>query len=137
MPDIDVTDVLLDGDVAGELFTLVRRQTSVNAANGQVVIVPTTIPDISAASIAPVGENSLLREEAFQTQMNAIEVITTYRLRGASKDQGSGLSYQPDLVLWQGTYYVVRVLNDWTRYGAGFVAAECIQIDYNDTPPAA
>lgn len=140
MPSIDLTDVVLDPAISLEPFKVVRR-VSVTNADGRVVVTPTVLPAVGqpaiTGAISPVGDNSLLREEAFQTQMNAIQIITTFRLRGASKD--AGVEYQPDLVQWPantGTYYLVRVVNDWTSFGAGFVHAECIQYDWTDKPPA-
>lgn len=131
MPDIDLAWLASDSMVAGEAFSVVRRRTWTDA-NGQVQTESVVIPGI-VGGISPVGENSLLREEAFQTQMNAILVITEYRLRGASLDPGTGEKYQPDLVFYKGSYYELRTLDDYTSFGAGFVAAECMQITYQDT----
>lgn len=140
MPSIDLSDVVLDPEISSEVFKVVRR-VSVTDANGRVVVTPTFLPAIGqpdiTGGVTPVGDNSLLREQAFQTQQNAIQIVTTFRLRAASKD--AGVEYQPDLVQWPpdtGTYYLVHTVNDWTSYGAGFIVAECIQFDWTDKPPA-
>lgn len=132
MPDIDVTDLMFDSDVAGEKLERVVRRGSATNANGQVVVTSQVITTGLVGAIYPVGDNSLMREEAFQSQMNAIEVVTTFRLRGASKDLDTGNEFQPDLVFYKGAYYAVRTLNDFSSYGAGFIQAECIQFDWVD-----
>lgn len=91
-------------------------------------------------SITPTGDNSLVREEAYEAQLESILVITPFRLRGPSKDN-QGNSFQPDIVLWNGNSFVVRTLKDWTSYGAGQVEAECISVDLvqlapGEAPPA-
>lgn len=131
MPDIDVSDLLLDGDIAGESFTVIRRQETVGN-NGVTAIAQTNLSAVG--SISPTGDNSLVRAEAFQTQANTIKVITNFRLRGPSKD-GAGNSFQPDIIQWNGNHFVVRVINEWTSYGAGFVEVECSSIDFIDLAP--
>lgn len=133
MPSIDVSDVLLGGDIAGEPFTVIRR-TSANNANGQAVITPAA-PVTMVGSVTPGSDNEMVVAEAFQAQKGTITVITTFRLRGVSKDPGTGVSYAADLVGWGGSFYIVSVLNDWTKYGGGFIEAHCIQYDWPDTPP--
>lgn len=135
MPDVDLAWVANDTAVAGEAFTIVRRRTWLDA-NGIVQKEAVTLPAPGAPAIvggiSPTGENSLVREEAFQTQSNAILVITDFPLRGASIDPGTNETYQPDLVFYKGSYYEVRTLDDYTSYGAGFIACECLQVTYRD-----
>lgn len=137
MPDIDVSDLLLDGDIAGESFVVVRRQETVGA-NGVAVLQTTTLPAAGqppiVGSIFPTGDNSLVRQEAFSQQQAAVTVVTPFRLRPASKD-ALGNSYQADLIYWSGTYYIVKSLKPWTSYGAGFVEAECVAFDLNVRAP--
>jgi len=142
MPDIDVSDLLFDSDIAGESFIVIRRQEIVGD-NGVSVLTATSLPLPGDApivgSITPTGDNSLVRQEAYQTQANTILVITPFRLRGPSKDSG-GASFQPDVVVWNGNHFVVKTLNEWTSFGAGFVEAECSSIDLielapGETPP--
>lgn len=131
MPDIDVSDLLLDADIAGQIFGVIRRQETVGA-NGVSTVAATNLTAVG--SITPTGDNSLLREEAFQTGAKTIKVITPFRLRGASKDAG-GNSFQPDIVVWNGDNFLVRIVNDWTPFGAGFIEAECSSFDFIDLAP--
>lgn len=129
MPDIDVSDLLDDPDIAGETFTVVRRQ-SVMQSNGVPTITSTYFPGCTG-SITPTGDNSLVRAEAYSTQSNTIRVITGFRLRAAGKD-GLGNVFDADIVLSdEGNAFVVSSLNEWNKFGAGFMEAECTQFDFN------
>lgn len=133
MPGIDVTDLLSDPDIAGETFTVIRRAEAINSY-GESVTTNTTLT--ASGSITPVGDNSLLREEAYQAQQKAIQVVTTFLLRGASQDpSGSGQLYQPDIVIWKGEQFLVKVVEDFSNYGAGFIRAECETQWYSDRAP--
>jgi hypothetical protein len=133
MPDIDVSDLCDDGDIAGETFTVVRRR-SVMQQNGTAALVTTYFPSCRG-SLTPTGDNSLVRAEAFTTQSNTMLVITTFRLRGAGKDS-FGNVFEPDIVLTdEGEAFVVSSLNEWTKFGGGFVEAECTSIDFNPMAP--
>jgi hypothetical protein len=131
MPLIDVTDVLSSLDIACQSFTVVRRTETVNQY-GESTLATVNIPVIGA--IQPLGENATLREEMYTTASNGITVWTQTPIFNAGRDSG-GVKYQPDLILWDGTYYLVRVLEPWSDYGAGFYKAECSQIDFEDSNP--
>jgi hypothetical protein len=130
--DVDVTDVLLDPAIAGERFTVLRRKETVNdlgVASWEWLTFPEVI-----GSVTPTGDQSLVREEAYQVSAKTMLVITEFRLRGPSKD-AAGANYQPDIVVWNGNYYLVRSVDDFSRYGAGFVQAECTSTDLIDQAP--
>ena len=131
MPEIDVSDVLLDPFIASTAFTVIRRQQTVGT-NGLPVITTTTFAAVGA--LTPSGDNSLVREEAYEQQANSISVITSFRLRGPAK-LADGTEYMPDVILWDGNHYIVRDLKDWTQFGAGMVEAECLSYDFVDLPP--
>ena len=131
MPEIDVTDVLMDTDIAGETFSVIRREEIVNLY-GISTPQSKTIPNVMG-SIQPVGQLSLMREEAYDAQAKTIKVFTTFRLRGVSK--AAGLDYKPDLIFWNGDYYEVQMLSDWSSFGGGIIEVECMSIDYVDDAP--
>jgi hypothetical protein len=131
---IDVSDILLDPDIAGQTFTVIRRREQINSSGQGVPAQPPEIITSVYGQITPVGENSLLREVAFQTQMQTIQVITQFRLRGATAEPSTGQQFQPDLISWRGNYYIVNTLNEFAQYGNGFIVAECIEVDYQDVP---
>ncbi len=131
MPALDVSEVLNDPDIAGDAFTVLRRTQTVNNY-GEGGVATQTLP--AFGSVQPTGDNSLVREEAYQVQANSITVYTTFPLRGPGKD-AQGNSYQPDVVVWQGNHYLVKVVNDWSSFGTGFVQADCQSIDPVDLAP--
>jgi len=130
--ELDVTDVLLDADVAGDTFTVLRRREVVSQ-NGVSTVQVNEVPDV-LGSVQPTGDNSLIREESLDAQAKTIKVITTFRLRGPSQTT-SEAEYKPDQIVWRGDTYEVKVLDDWTEYGGGMVEAECSQVTYVGTPP--
>lgn len=131
MPLIDVSDVLLSLDIAQQEFQVVRRTETVNQY-GEAVLSTAVIDCVGA--VQPLGQNSLLREETFTTTSNGITVWTKTPIFNAGRT-AAGVKYQPDLILWNGSYYLVRVLDPWTGFGAGFFKAECSQTDYEDIIP--
>lgn len=132
MPDIDISDLTLDSDIAGETFTVLRRQ-QVMQTNG-VPLITTTLHD-AVGAIFPAGDNTLVRQEAFEHQQNAVKVITTFRLRGASRS-ANGDQFLPDLIQRaNGDTYIVHALNEWTKFGAGFIEADCVSFDFNQPAP--
>lgn len=137
MPEIDVTEILSDPMVAGEGFSIIRREEVVNNY-GESVLTPKTITkdargNFLVGAISPTGDNSLIREDAYTTASKTIKVITVFRLRGPS-NVGSK-KYQPDIVVWHGNNYEVRVVEDYSSFGAGMIAADCMSIDYIEKAP--
>ena len=132
MSFLDVTDLLLDPDIAGQFFTIIRRREQINISGQGVPAQPPEIVTPVYGSVTPTGDNSLLREVAFQTQMKTIQVITQFRLRGATVEPTTNQQFQPDLIKWRGDHYVVSIVNEFTQYGNGLIVAECIETDYQD-----
>lgn len=130
MPQLDVSEGLGDSLMSGEKFTVIRRQQVVNNF-GETT---TQTQNFQVRGSITPARSELMREEAFQTQTKIIRVITSFRLRFLSEKVG-GIQYQPDVVLWNGNHYLVRTLDDYSRYGQGFVQAECSSIDFVDNPP--
>jgi hypothetical protein len=133
VPLVDVTDILLDPDIAGQSFTVLRRQETVNSY-GESTWFTAKIPAIGA--VQPEGENDLIRDADFDAQTKTISVVTAYRLRGVSKGPNSS-RYKPDLVIWNNNYFEVVSLKSWGTFGYGFVEATCTAVHYVDLPPIA
>jgi len=130
MPYLDVTELLTDPEIAGELFTVIRRQQIVGATGG---VTTSNTTYTARGSIGPVPPDQIAREPEQQYQGKTLSVVTMFRLRGAS--QLAGNEFQPDLIQWKGDYYVVTALDDYTAYGAGMVQAICTSIDWIDRAP--
>jgi len=128
MPFIDVTDLLSDTYIAGEKFTVYRRTEAVNQYGENLIAV--AIYNNVSGQVSPSSPNSSVRKEAYTSQEKSIQVITTWPLTFSGLDP-SGNAFQPDLVYWKNNLYIVRNLDDYTKYGVGFVVADCIAYDWN------
>lgn len=62
-----------------------------------------------------------------------ISIITRFPLRGPARQAGEADS-KPDLVEWQGDQYLVKALDPYPQYGAGFVQAIAGSIDAIEVP---
>lgn len=135
MSRLDVTDLLFDPDVGGEPFQVIRRREAVNTygEGANTEFNPVAGNGLASGAVYPSSRNALVREEAYSTNMKSMTVVTTFRLRGSSKTGGE--SFQPDLVVWGGDRYIVREVRDYSRYGAGFIEADCLQIEFTGAPP--
>lgn len=132
MPTLDVSDLLDDPDIAGDTFEVIRRIETVTQ-QGRTGITEVS-QGMQVGAVYPTGSNSLSRQDAFQNGAKSISVVTTFRLRMAAQE--GGVQFQPDIVVWEGDRYIVRELDDYSNYGAGFVRAGCTSIDFIDAPPA-
>jgi hypothetical protein len=130
LPLVDVTELLTDPDIAGQFFTVIRRQEIVNNFGESTWIVQ-KIPTIG--SVQPSGDNALIREDGLDAQAGSIKVVTTFRLRGVSKGPNSS-RFKPDIVLWMGGYFEVVNLNSWNDFGAGMLEADATAVHYVDPP---
>lgn len=132
-PTLDVSDVLLSPEFADE-FKVVRRVQAVNT-HGEPYILSTRVftrREGCVGVLTPSGENSLVRADAYEAQSNSLQAITKFRLQGATKD-GQVIpetQWLPDLIEWQANHYIVRTTNDYSRFGAGFIVADCLLFEY-------
>jgi hypothetical protein len=134
VPEIDVTEVLTDSFIAGESFSVVRRP-QITGTDGFVSTTDVVIPGV-IGSVTPVGENSMVRDEAYSNQLKTIKVVTPFLLRGVAETI-DGVEWSADLVLWKDTYYIVRTLEDYSQYGVGMVDADCVSFAYMPNAPVA
>jgi hypothetical protein len=133
MPEIDVAlEVVLDPMIAATSFVVVRRR-SVTDKNGFQQNSAVRVPAIG--SVTPVGNNDLDREDGFQSQHRTLLVVTRTALRPEAEDL-NGFNWQPDLVYWNGNYYLVKSLEDFGQFGNGMYAATCEIFDYNANAPS-
>ena len=136
MPMINVTPLLFDSYIAGEKFTVYRRTEAVNSY-GESIVAGQVYPSV-IGQVSPIGPNNLLREPSFTSTEKSIYVITNFPLTKGSLDN-NGNTYQPDLVQWKNSFYIVCRTEDYSKYGAGFVAAVCEVFDWEvritDIPP--
>ena len=114
MPFLDVSDVLLDPDFADSCVCH-RKAQSVDA-NGRAVNVTT---DFNFLAVITSDRGDILDRIAGAERVNGSITIHTQFLL----DDGAGASRSTDEVTWNGRDYVVSNVNDYSRFGKGFIAA--------------
>lgn len=133
MPDIDLSEVWLDSDVAGDTFSVIRRPYTLT--KGRTVITPAQTDGIFG-SVNSASPEDLKRLEDYQVGMKVVSIVTGFRLQMQSPSDGPGnKGYQPDIVIWHGSHFVVSWLDDYSSFGNGQIQALATSIDYNDPPP--
>jgi galactose-6-phosphate isomerase len=130
-PMMDVS-VALTNPYTLDSFSVLRRPENINTY-GEGSTADTTIDGLYGV-IYPEGNQGLERLAEEQRQLKVIAVITKFALRGSSKQ--SGQNYQPDTVIWNGNNFVVENVEDYSRYGPGFIKATCTIIDMITEAPS-
>ena len=126
MPLIDVSEVLVDPDLASQ-FTVIRRAESVGS-NGRVSTADTTIPNIiGVVTMQSAGE--LIRRDDSDMIQRKISVVTPFRLRSAAD------GHKPDQIVLDGITYTVTEILPYHRFGAGFVEAIAVSMNATDPGP--
>jgi hypothetical protein len=129
MPTLDVNDAF-DPSFMDQI-TVSRITESVDQ-NGRVVRVPSTLTAL--AVVVPTSPNDLQRLPDEEYMNKAITIYSQFRLQGPVNDPVLGRTH-PDEVIWHGSTFVVRALDDYSGYGRGFVMAIAVSIDAIDGPP--
>jgi hypothetical protein len=114
---------------------LVNRIDEVVGDDGRVV--RTTTQLATRAVVVPTTPNDLQRLPEEEYMLKSIELFTPFRLQGAAGLTADSSRQHPDEIIWHGSTFVVRLLDDYTPYGRGFVRAIAVSIDAVDPPPAA
>lgn len=132
MPQLDVTDVLLDPDFC-EVLTVKRRTQTMLKGRPQITTVD--VDPAPVGVVLPQNDAPLQRGPDQQHLPRLYQVHTPFRLRSASKDP-TGADLPPDLIIWNGDTLVVNKVQDFSHYGAGWVQADCSSMDPVDNEPA-
>lgn len=125
MPELDMSDALLE-PVLQDDFAVIRRAETITD-KGRSTTAPKTYQAFGV--ITADSPNDLIRGQDEEHDTKSISIVTQFKLQQAAK------GYQPDLILWAGNYYVVNHIDDYSRYGDGFIQATATSIDYVDEPP--
>ena len=131
MPSLDMSDALLEPQFQDN-FAILRRKQSVSD-KGRAVISASRIDGFGVVTAA--SPNDLERLGDYQFQGSALSIVTKYKLRGVSKTEPEGQQYQPDIIEWGGSFYLVVTIQDYSRYGSGFIQAICVSTTYTDDAP--
>lgn len=130
MPAFDVDDAF-DPEFF-DTFTLIRRLETVGN-NGRPTTVDTTTPN-QYGVVTAATPNDLQRLPEADLSLKSITITTKVRLQLASPGSG-GSSYKADYVQWAGNTYQVKLVEDYSRYGEGYLWAIAQSIDYTPAAP--
>lgn len=125
-PFLDVSDVLLDPEIA-DSFSVIRR-TQVTSVKGRITTADVTTDNVIGV-VCMSHPNDLQRLDDNQRMGRHITIITQHRIQGPSPNK------QPDYVVWNGDTYIVQTVDPYTRYGAGFVQIVAGSVDSVDQAP--
>lgn len=139
---IDMDDLIGDEDFF-QPMTVWRRRIAYDG-NGSPEWVPILVAPAPSGSIQSGANPELLRQQDMASTANMITIYTGFRLLcegdtdGAiigpeaiaeTDDYGNQITpncptqFKADIVMYHGSPYEVFLVNDWTDYGDGFVAA--------------
>ena len=126
MPQFDVSDILNDTDFL-DCIVLTRNVQTVdnngNATNTAKKYVNPYYIDFYGVVTQGGGER-LDRGEAGERNQQTITIVTRHKLT-AGRVLPSGEADSADVVTWNGNRYTVVQVDDYSRYGMGFIQAVC------------
>jgi galactose-6-phosphate isomerase len=125
MATLDVSDIPICTEFS-DRFDVVRRPEVISQSGRSVT---TQVTATAYGTVYPTGDNSLVRQADYELGRKTLTCVTPYRLQQAAP------GYQPDVVLYRGNQFVVSSVEDFSQYGAGFVAAQLSSISAIDAPP--
>jgi hypothetical protein len=127
-PSLDVNDAL-DPSFLDEI-TVNRIVESIDQ-HGRVVRIATQMTPL--AVVVPTAPNDLQRLGDEQYMNKSITLYSQFRLQGPVDDSALGRTH-PDEVLWHGSNFVVRQVEDYSGFGRGFIVAIATSIDAINSP---
>ena len=113
---LDVTEVLLDPDFIDSMTYL--RNAQVVGTNGVATITP-PVPVPMYGVVTSRDGDTLTRGPDGEYNEDSITIHTMTRLISGEDDNTA------DIVMWDGKPYTVMHVNNYSHFGAGFVAADC------------
>ena len=123
MATLDVSDVLLCPEFTDN-YVINRNQETIDN-NGRSQVTTTQINSFGVVTMA--SGQDLQRYPELQILERVISIVTKTRLQSAVT------GYQPDVITWRGDNYVVKAIDLYPQYGAGFYEVIAASIDLTDT----
>ena len=117
MASLDVSEALDCLDFQ-DAFSIIHRRSIVNDSGENELT--ETQPLLASGIIQAAGGKDLERvPEAFRSH----EAIRIYYKGDLSSDEKGDYS---DVVLWDGKSWQVKIVDDWSNWGEGYVKAICV-----------
>lgn len=113
MPDLDVTDLMTDPDLASQ-FRVIRSQETIDE-HGRPQFTPRNY--VTYGSVQPASGRTLQLLPDLANVSGSIEIYTRFRL------QENDGTFAADQVVWQNKTYLIMTVVDWSAFGRGWVRA--------------
>ena len=120
---LDVSSILLDPDFV-DSFNVRRRNQTIDA-HGRAAINETIFSKVFGV-VTAISPSDLDRKDNYEAMSRSISIVCQFHLRGETTD------YQPDIVVWKGSNYLVKHVDPYPQFGMGFFQVECTSIDKTD-----
>lgn len=116
MPFLDVSELLLDPDFADALVC--ERKTQTVGTNGRAT---ETTQETAFTGVVTSDRGDVLERRAQgELVYGSINVHSQFLL-----SDSAGGTRSADVVVWNGRRYTVSNVNDYSRFGKGFIVATC------------
>jgi hypothetical protein len=114
MPFLDVTEILTDPEFQDSLVC--HRIVQTVGANGLATSVTT---DTNFSGVVTSDRGDIMERIAGGERVSgSITIHTRFSL-----EDGAGSTRSADEVTWNGRLYIINNVNDYLRFGRGFIAA--------------
>lgn len=120
---LDVTEILLDAEFV-DTFDVRRRQQIIDD-HGRVVSNEVLFSDVVGV-VTAISPSDLERKDDYDAMSRSISIVCKFHLRGETT------GHQPDIVAWRGNNFLVKHVDPYPQFGAGFFQIECSSMDKTD-----
>lgn len=131
MPGLDVSDAF-DASFF-DVFNLIRRAETVSN-HGRPVVVPTVTNGLYGV-VTMASPNDLERVPEADVSLKSIVIVTQNRLQLGSVGPDADTTIKADIVQWAGDNFQVALVEDYSRYGEGYIWALAQATDYQLAAP--
>lgn len=128
--DLDLSEAF-DVDML-DVFSVIRRAETITQ-HGRSSLNQLRFNDVHGV-VTAASPNDLERLEDYSYQKSGISVVTQFKLYGVAKKARQ--NYQPDVVYWDSGYYLVVLVENYSRYMTGWIQAVCVETDYIGAQPS-
>lgn len=132
MPSTGVIMVLANPQFQTK-FTVIRQKQKVNPY-GETKVETEIVPNIRGV-LFPEGRNDLQRRAEAEITQKTLTIFTRFALRASAIKANDDSTFQPDIVVWNGTKYLVVELEDYSNYASGWVKARVASTQEQDQAP--
>ena len=133
MPTHDVSDAW-DQSFLDDVTVV--RQNSVVDQGGWVQVTTRTFSIKAVVTAASPNDLQRVPEEEYMNKAISVAAIADQNKDGSAVLQGPTDVTLPDELIWHGSKFIVRSVDDYSNYGRGFIQVTAVSIQSVDPPPS-